>query len=97
MLGRDSAFHDPQDDTTYYFDFSDWLLEGRVIAEVEFTVDPAGPTLHNELIDATTGVVQVQVSGAVEGEVYKIDCLATDNSSPPMKLSRSIRLVTLDL
>jgi len=69
---------DPDAEVYYEWDFSNWLAAGETISSYSFPDFPAA--LTNEGDSETGGIVQMKISGGVDGESYDLTCRIVTNT-----------------
>lgn len=64
----------------FSFDFSDYpeIVGGATITSATVVASPTGPTIGSPL--PTVGIVQVRISGGLDGTTYEMTCTAVTNA-----------------
>jgi hypothetical protein len=82
----DKVFKAPKAELDYGFDWSEWMTDGEIIADVDWIV-PDGITQFDDAYSDFIAVIWL--NGGTASTSYTITCRMTTNSTPPRIDDRS--------
>src|SRR5690606_26427558 len=96
MRPGEMILKDPDAETVYAWDWSDWLGSATVLSHEILIVGPdmALEYDHDSIVDGTT--VRARLKGGTLGRTYTVTCRITTNEAPSQTDDRSVLVAIRD-